>query len=56
VIHRFSPSRQHCCAQLENPLAQEILSGKFGPGDLVEVDVRDGQLSFKRVLQGELVD
>jgi ATP-dependent Clp protease ATP-binding subunit ClpB len=32
--------------QLENPLAQEILSGHFGPGDEVQVDVKGGQLFF----------
>jgi ATP-dependent Clp protease ATP-binding subunit ClpB len=55
-VYGARPLKRAIRAQLENPLAQEILSGKFGPGDLVEVDVRDGQLSFKRVLQGELVD
>jgi ATP-dependent Clp protease ATP-binding subunit ClpB len=42
-------------AQLENPLAQEILAGKFGPGDIIEVGLSDGGLSFERVLEGELV-
>ena len=38
----------------KNPLAQEILSGKFGLGDLIEVTLGDGQFAFERVLQGEL--
>ncbi len=33
---------------LENPLAQELLAGRFHPGDGVVVDVRDGQLAFER--------
>ena len=33
--------------QLENPLAQAILSGHFGPGDEVQVDVKEGQLFFE---------
>jgi len=36
-------------AQLENPLAQAILAGEFGPGDTVEVVPRDGRLDFERV-------
>jgi ATP-dependent Clp protease ATP-binding subunit ClpB len=34
-------------SQLENPLAQEILNGRFGPGDEVRVDVKDGKLLFE---------
>ena len=32
---------------IENPLAQEILSGTFGPGDVVMVDVDDGEIVFR---------
>ncbi len=32
---------------LENPLAQEILKGRFGPGELIEVRVRDGSFVFE---------
>jgi ATP-dependent Clp protease ATP-binding subunit ClpB len=34
--------------QLENPLAREILEGKFKPGDTVAVDVQGGRLEFAR--------
>ncbi|NCA70424.1 MAG: ATP-dependent chaperone ClpB [Sphingobacteriia bacterium] len=54
-VYGARPLKRAIRAQLENPLAQEILSGKFGPGDLIEVDLENGQLSFERVLQGELV-
>jgi ATP-dependent Clp protease ATP-binding subunit ClpB len=33
---------------IENPLAQEILAGKFSAGDVIAVDVLDGQLVFTR--------
>jgi len=33
---------------LENPLAQEILAGKFVAGDTIEVDWRDGTMQFKK--------
>jgi len=32
--------------QLENPLAQLILSGSYGPGDTIKVDLVDGELVF----------
>jgi len=34
--------------QLENPLAQKILSGEFGQGDTVLVDADGGQLVLSR--------
>jgi ATP-dependent Clp protease ATP-binding subunit ClpB len=34
--------------QLENPLAQAILRGEFGPGDRVAVSAQDGQLVFEK--------
>ncbi|WP_295409618.1 ATP-dependent chaperone ClpB [uncultured Thiocystis sp.] len=55
-VYGARPLKRAIRAQLENPLAQEILSGKFAPGDLIEVTLGDGQLAFERVLQGELVD
>jgi len=55
-VYGARPLKRAIRAQLENPLAQEILSGKFGPGDIVEVDLQDGRLHFERVLEGELVD
>ncbi len=33
---------------LENPLALELLEGRFAEGDTVRVDVRDGDLAFER--------
>ncbi len=55
-VYGARPLKRAIRAQLENPLAQEILSSKFGPGDLIEVTMGNGQLAFERVLQGELVD
>ena len=36
--------------QLENPLSKLILEGRFGPKSVIPVDVRDGALSFERVV------
>jgi len=33
---------------VENPLALELLEGRFGEGDVVRVDARDGELVFER--------
>jgi ATP-dependent Clp protease ATP-binding subunit ClpB len=54
-VYGARPLKRAIRAQLENPLAQEILSGKFAPGDLIEVGLEGGQLSFERVLQGEIL-
>jgi len=55
-VYGARPLRRAIRAQLENPLAQQILAGKFAPGDTIEVDARDGQLLFESVVEGELVD
>ncbi|MFT5702435.1 MAG: ATP-dependent Clp protease ATP-binding subunit ClpB [Desulforhopalus sp.] len=33
--------------QLEQPLARKVLSGEYVPGNIVSVDVRDGELIFR---------
>ncbi len=38
---------------LENPLARELLEGRFSEGDTVRVDARDGELAFERTGVGE---
>jgi ATP-dependent Clp protease ATP-binding subunit ClpA len=35
--------------EVQNPLAVEILSGKYGPGATVRVDVSNGSLQFRPV-------
>jgi ATP-dependent Clp protease ATP-binding subunit ClpB len=55
-VYGARPLKRAIRAQLENPLAQEILAGKFGPGDIIEVGLADGALIFERVLEGEVVD
>jgi ATP-dependent Clp protease ATP-binding subunit ClpB len=55
-VYGARPLKRAIRAQLENPLAQEILAGHFKPGDTVQVDVQDGQLSFGATVEAELVD
>ena len=46
-VYGARPLKRAIQSQLENPLAQEILNGNFGPGDEVRVDVKDGKLLFE---------
>jgi ATP-dependent Clp protease ATP-binding subunit ClpB len=55
-VYGARPLKRAIRAQLENPLAQEILAGQFQPGDTVTVDAQDGKLTFGTVVEAELVD
>ena len=45
-VYGARPLKRAIQAQLENPLAQKILSGAFGAGDTVRVRAEGGQLAF----------
>ncbi len=45
-VYGARPLRREIQQQVENPLAQAILSGEYLPGDTVFVDVSDGELVF----------
>jgi ATP-dependent Clp protease ATP-binding subunit ClpB len=47
-VYGARPLKRAIQQQIENPLAQEILAGKFGPGDLIEVGVKDDVLTFEQ--------
>ena len=47
------PLKRAIQQQVENPLAQEILAGKFGPKDIIEVDVAGSELVFRRKAMAE---
>ena len=44
------PLKRAIQQRIENPVAKLILEGRFGPKDLVPVDVNDGVFSFERVV------
>ena len=48
-VYGARPLKRAIQQQLGNPLAKEILAGKFAPGDTVEVDAAGGHLQFRRV-------
>ncbi|WP_024889363.1 ATP-dependent chaperone ClpB [Luteimonas huabeiensis] len=45
-VYGARPLKRAIQQQLENPLAQKILSGEFASGDTVRVDAQGGQLVF----------
>ena len=46
-VYGARPLKRAIQQQVENPLAQEILKGKFKPGDVIEVAVGDDRLDFE---------
>jgi ATP-dependent Clp protease ATP-binding subunit ClpB len=44
------PLKRAIQARIENPVAKLILQGRFGPKDVIPVDVRDGQFEFGRTV------
>ncbi|MGR9087163.1 MAG: ATP-dependent chaperone ClpB [Gammaproteobacteria bacterium] len=47
-VYGARPLKRAIQQQLENPLAQEILAGRFDAGDTVRVELEDGALRFVR--------
>ena len=47
-VYGARPLKRAIQQQVENPLAQRILRGEFGPGAKVQVGVKDGALVFAR--------
>jgi ATP-dependent Clp protease ATP-binding subunit ClpB len=45
-VYGARPLKRAIQQHIENPLAQEILSGKFAPGDTISVKVEKGKLVF----------
>jgi ATP-dependent Clp protease ATP-binding subunit ClpB len=46
-VYGARPLKRAIQQQLENPLAQAILSGRFASGDTVQVDAEGGKLAFR---------
>ncbi|MEN8762910.1 MAG: ATP-dependent chaperone ClpB [Thiogranum sp.] len=46
-VYGARPLKRAIQQQLENPLAQQILAGRFPPGHVIQVDVDAGQLQFR---------
>ena len=55
-VYGARPLKRAIQQQLENPLAQAILAGRFGPGQTISVDAGADGLVFDSALTGELID
>ena len=47
-VYGARPLKRAVQQRLENPLAQAILEGRFAPGDRIGVDIKDGEVVFKK--------
>jgi len=47
-VYGARPLKRVLQQQVENPLAQAILEGRFGENDVVRVDIRDDRLAFEK--------
>jgi ATP-dependent Clp protease ATP-binding subunit ClpB len=48
-VYGARPLKRAIQAQLENPLAKEILQGRFAPRDKIRVDYRGSKMTFEKV-------
>ena len=47
-VYGARPLKRAIQQEIENPLSKDILAGRFGPKDVVHVDVENGQLAFSK--------
>ncbi|HCR98469.1 MAG: ATP-dependent chaperone ClpB [Halomonas sp.] len=45
-VYGARPLKRAIQSRIENPLAQDLLAGKFSPGDVIRVSASDGKLAF----------
>jgi ATP-dependent Clp protease ATP-binding subunit ClpB len=50
-VYGARPLKRAIQQQIENPLATRILKSEFVPGDQIRVGVRDGHLSFTKIME-----
>ncbi|MFN3594330.1 MAG: ATP-dependent chaperone ClpB [Thiobacillaceae bacterium] len=54
-VYGARPLKRAIQQEIENPLAKEILAGRFAPKDIIRVDVEDGRFVFEQVMEAEVV-
>jgi ATP-dependent Clp protease ATP-binding subunit ClpB len=48
-VYGARPLKRAIQQQIENPLSKAILEGRFGPKDVINVSVENGELAFVKV-------
>jgi ATP-dependent Clp protease ATP-binding subunit ClpB len=48
-VYGARPLRRAIQSNIENPLAKDILEGRFGPKDVIGVDYQGGVFTFSKV-------
>ena len=49
-VYGARPLKRAIQQRIENPVAKMVLEGRFGPKDVIPVDVEDGEFRFERVV------
>ena len=49
-VYGARPLKRAIQSSIENPLSKKILSGEFGPKDIIRVDLKGGGLVFEKSL------
>ena len=49
-VYGARPLKRAIQQRIENPVAKLVLEGRFGPKDVIPVDVEDGEFRFERVV------
>jgi ATP-dependent Clp protease ATP-binding subunit ClpB len=47
-VYGARPLKRAIQSAIENPLAKEILEGRFGPKDVIRVSLNAGKLGFRK--------
>jgi len=55
-VYGARPLKRVIQQQIQNPLASEILKGEFPQGSIARVDFRDGEFTFEKVVEAEVVE
>ena len=48
-VYGARPLKRAIQHQLENPLAQQLLTGEYASGDVIRIDVKDGDITFGKL-------
>ncbi len=54
-VYGARPLKRAIQTQIENPLAEEILSGRFSPGDVIRVDIDGDRLVFTKADESKVM-